>query len=620
ELAGQESDGTNTLCNTASAHVPIKILNRRNESILSLSAEPLISMAVMSGMKADNALLDRAWKLLIQNHPHDSICSCGVDPVNREVIGRFEKSIQLGNYLTGQAGEYLADTIQAPGLNTAEAAFAVFNPSGWERSQVVTLMLGAGREYGTRDAYPKVVEKDLAACYLCDSTGKTIPAQIEDTGAGFGYELPDDTFRKPYFERKLRVSFKTDAIPAYGYEVYYLKRGNEHPLKTGMRKTGNNMENCFLSVSIQKNGTFDITDKTSGKIYKDLGRYEDTGDAGDEYVFRETTGRPVMTGGSDASITCTEDSEIRTVFRIDLQILLPVSADRALTDARNAMIHRLNRNNIARSSETIAYPISTYLTLEKDSPVLKIRTELNNTVKDHRLRMLFPTDLVSDWHLADSVFDVVKRNDVPGPNWTNPSRCQRMQYFAAVEDEHGGLAVINRGMYEYEILPERKQIAVTILRSVGEMGDWGVFPTPDAQCLEPVITELAVFPYVGSSFIYSGCREAVHFQTDMPVFQIHSAGGTLPERGCFMKCRGKGLVFSALKPSEDEKALILRVFNITDENSELCINLSDDCVCYESSIVEEKGEHIRNDKAENIRIPVGKKEIKSIRIESGRYE
>ena len=103
ELAGQESDGTNTLCNTASAHASIKILNRRNESLLSLTAEPLLSMAALNGMRVENSLLHRAWKLLMQNHPHDSICSCGIDHVNREVVSRFEKSIQLGALSPDQA-------------------------------------------------------------------------------------------------------------------------------------------------------------------------------------------------------------------------------------------------------------------------------------------------------------------------------------------------------------------------------------------------------------------------------------------------------------------------------------------------------------------------------------
>lgn len=619
ELAGQESDGTNTLCNTASTHIPIKILNRRNESLLSLTAEPLLSMAALAGMKFDNALLHRAWKLLIQNHPHDSICGCGVDQVNREVISRFEKSIQLGEYLTDQACTYLTDRIQTQEVSDSEAAFAVFNPSAWHGTQMVTVMLGVDREYGTRAARLKVMEKKAGDYRLYDHTGNEIPAEIEDKGLGFGYELPDDTFRKPFFERKIRVTFSAAEIPVFGYAVYYLKRSDKGSQDVIPDRDPFHMENSFLSICIHQNGTFDVTDKSTGRTYRGLGVYEDAGDVGDEYMFRQAEGDPIRSDQGQAGITCIRNTGDETVIEINHQLVIPLCAAPELSEAYERMTRRLQRN-IGRSSDTIVLHITTILTLEKDSPVLKIRTEFDNTAKDHRLRMLFPTDLDTTTHFADSVFDLVERPDIPGENWTNPSCCQRTQYFAAAEDEKGGLAVINRGLYEYEILPERKTIAVTLLRSVGEMGDWGVFPTPEAQCSGPIKTELAVFPYQGRSFRESGCREAVRFQTDMSVFQIRNAGGILPERYSFLNCGGKGLTVTALKPSEDEKAIILRVCNLMDDPSELDVTIPEGCVIHESDITERKGEQIAADGTGHIRIPSGKKEIKTLRIEISRHE
>lgn len=50
-------------------------------------------------------------------------------------------------------------------------------------------------------------------------------------------------------------------------------------------------------------------------------------------------------------------------------------------------------------------------------------------------------------------------------------------------DGEKGVTIGNYGLNEYEILPDNNTIAITLLRSVGEMGDWGYFPTPEAQCL-----------------------------------------------------------------------------------------------------------------------------------------
>lgn len=613
ELAGQESDGTNTLCNTASSRAPIKKLNRQNESLLALNAEPLLSMAVLAGMEPDNALLHHAWDLLMENHPHDSVCGCSIDPVHRETVTRYEKSIQLGEFLVRRAGSFLTEKIRALRLNADTAAFSVFNPSGRERTGTVSVSVGFDRVWGAREARPALLNTEARAYRLTDSTGREIPALIEDQGIRFGYELPEDSFRRPYFERQYRVTFTAEAVPAFGWSVYTLEPGPQAPAGPGLRIGEQEMENRFVSVSIRPDGTFDLTKKGTGRVYRGLGAYEDCGDVGNEYIFREALGGTVTTAGTEAEIECVEDSPVRTVFRVRTLMELPACADEALAEARQAMT-RPRLRNIGRGLETVKVALTTTLTLEKDSPLLRVRTEFINTVKDHRLRMLFPTDLVTDTHLADSVFDVTERPDLPGPNWTNPSRCQRMQYFAAVQDEKGGLAVINRGAYEYEILPKRKTVAVTLLRSIGELGDWGVFPTPDAQCLGPVSMELAILPYAGDSFRESGCMEAVQFQTDMPAFQIAAAGGTLPERGGFLECGGRGLAVTALKPSEDKQALILRAVNVTETPTEWQIRLPEGCGCCISNVIEESTEELPADAAGAVRLGVGKKQIKTVRI------
>ncbi len=47
--------------------------------------------------------LDYAWKTLMQNHPHDSICSCSVAEVHREMVPRFEKANEVGKHVAEEA-------------------------------------------------------------------------------------------------------------------------------------------------------------------------------------------------------------------------------------------------------------------------------------------------------------------------------------------------------------------------------------------------------------------------------------------------------------------------------------------------------------------------------------
>jgi alpha-mannosidase len=72
--------------------VYIKQANQRSQALLERAAEPLAAFASTLGEAYPHHLLRYAWKTLMQNHPHDSICGCSVDDVHREMMTRFAKS------------------------------------------------------------------------------------------------------------------------------------------------------------------------------------------------------------------------------------------------------------------------------------------------------------------------------------------------------------------------------------------------------------------------------------------------------------------------------------------------------------------------------------------------
>ena len=613
ELEGQETAGDNTLCNTASFRGPLKAMNRKNESMLERRTEPLLAMAAMAGARRDDRLLDRAWMLLMQNHPHDSICGCSIDQVYREMEDRYQRSMQLGRLLADEAGRYLSSQIAVPGAADG-AAFAVWNTSAWTRTEVTETVVSVERVYETAEAREALLSGGERRYRLTDGSGREIPCHVFDTGVHFGFDLPEDSFRRPYFERRMKVVFQAEDIPAFGYRVFCLREGAASPSEGSLMSGKRQMENRFVRVSVRPNGTFDITDKRTGRIYSGLGYDEDAGDVGDEYVFRETAGGRVDTLGARPDIVCVEDSPYRATFRITYALELPESADEALGEAVRSMQPRLRRV-IGRSRGTAAMELRTFLTLTEGSAAVRFRTEFDNRARDHRLRAVFPTDLDTGDHLADSVFDVVRRPDVPGPAWTNPSRCRRMQYMAAAEDAGGGIAVFNRGAYEYEVLPTRKALAVTLIRSVSELGDWGVFPTPEAQCQGPFAMDMEILSYAPGELLKSGCREAGQFQSDMPVFQIFEPEGTLPERGSFLECGGDGLAFTAFKISDDGYGYILRLFNTTGEPTVLTMGARPDCVYFRSDVLERKIAPVYPEPDGRLRIPVRGKEIVTVRFE-----
>ncbi|MGN0398774.1 MAG: hypothetical protein ACI4EO_01480 [Blautia sp.] len=69
ELTSQETDGYNTLVNTASSRNYLKSANRKNEVLLEKMAEPVSVMAMREGMDYPHDRLRYNWKLLMKKLP-----------------------------------------------------------------------------------------------------------------------------------------------------------------------------------------------------------------------------------------------------------------------------------------------------------------------------------------------------------------------------------------------------------------------------------------------------------------------------------------------------------------------------------------------------------------------
>ncbi|RXD25250.1 alpha-mannosidase, partial [Acinetobacter baumannii] len=91
-----------------------------------------------------------AWKLLMENHPHDSICGCSVDEVHREMVTRFEKVQSVAKHIIDESMDYLVSQINTMAFkkeNQEVKPFVIANTSGWNRSGVVETELEVAKMY-----------------------------------------------------------------------------------------------------------------------------------------------------------------------------------------------------------------------------------------------------------------------------------------------------------------------------------------------------------------------------------------------------------------------------------------------------------------------------------------
>jgi hypothetical protein len=133
-----------------STRLYLKRLNRLAEQRLVRICEPVFTfLHCRQVMQYPHAPLNFAWRTLLRNHPHDSICGCSVDAVHREMLSRFAQTESVLNVLERKAFEALA------------AGGSGHKPG--PASQALDFSPGGDTEYGADEAVaPIVVEPPKA--------------------------------------------------------------------------------------------------------------------------------------------------------------------------------------------------------------------------------------------------------------------------------------------------------------------------------------------------------------------------------------------------------------------------------------------------------------------------
>ncbi|SFB54569.1 alpha-mannosidase [Cohnella sp. OV330] len=608
ELRSQRTDGWSTLVNTASARVYLKQMNQLGQALLERVAEPLAAIAHGVGEAYPHHLMTYAWKTLMQNHPHDSICGCSVDEVHREMVTRFEKSRHVAEAIIDDSKRAAADAVDtsAFGRYGADALpLVAFNTTGWPRTGTVEIELDVERIYYRDGVPPEEMQRrmktlDIGGRVLVDEEGRAVACQVEDLGLQFGYDLPDDKFRQAYWTRRVKLTFEAADVPALGWKAYaWVKAAAAGEaaggaaaavtaapsLVSGKRA----LENDRLRVEVADDGTLAMTDKQTGRTYRDLLVYEDTGDIGNEYMYRQPEGETALTTrGLAADIRIVEDEAHRGAIEIVHRWAVPASADALFEEEKREAVYFPERK-AQRVAETVPMEIRTVVSLERSGRGVGIRTTIDNRAKDHRVRALFPSDIQAKTHMADAIFEIARRDTEPAAEWRNPSNAQHQQAFVDVADgEAFGLTVANLGLNEYEVLRDgRGTIAVTLLRSVAELGDWGVFPTPEAQCLGVHTAELLLVPHGGDGATDGAYAEAYQFQAPWTLAQTGMHEGALAASGQLLSWEGEGVAFSSAAIGEESGDLMVRWFNMRPEAAELRVAATA-ASFYESDVLERR--------------------------------
>ncbi len=521
------------LAGTLSARMYLKLTNFEVQTRLQNYAEPLAAIALLA-QEDLRPLIRRAWSLVLQNHAHDSICGTCADEVHDEMMVRFNQARDLVGAISGKGLEKVAELISRE--KVGEASILVFNPTPWPHIAEVETLLSKGM-HGYAVETPE---------------GRILPLILKNEN-------------KVSFERivngvqcaeKKGVVFQ-DELPAFGVKTYKIVKA-QVAYSYKVRRTRRTIENQFYLVKARSNGTFDLIDKHNDLKFTELHVLEDMADAGDTYTFEPLdTDAPIISTDIRAKVStkcvCLWKAELHVSFKLKV----PVS---------------LTRDRKRRSRRFVSLPIHYVVSLQDKVNRVDISLNLQNKAKDHRLRVVFPTQLAQPAVFVDDAFFVSPKNiENPDVSWIieRPSPTFPQKLFICLEKSGNGFALLNAGMPECEVR-KSGEIYLTLLRCVGwlsrgdlrfRVGHAGPpLPTPKAQCLGSYQFRYALYTYKGTWDTSSLLAVASSFHVN-PIAIEYQGLPLFCES--FMSYDNTKIVMSAFKPGEDGNYMVIRVYNPT---------------------------------------------------------
>ena len=572
--AGELRSGAraNLLMGVGSNRTDVKVAAAVAERTLERLAEPLAALFTPA---ADwpRTLLDLAWREVIRNSAHDSVCACSHDDVVDAVLHRYAEARHIGKGLVRRTMGRFADTLAVTGA-------VVVNPSARTRGGMVELDLpGAGpadglqllsetaaeevlHEIAAADAvlvvereiflHPALIELELDVDgdrveVLLREGERLMDAPPENTTAvltalsELAAARPDGVVRiERHGPARRRVLAHIDAVLGYGWQAWDPTRSGA---AVGVTVDGTTLTNGLVTVVVDPaDGTFSLDGLAT------LGKIVDDGDAGDTYNWSPPDHDVFVDHAETVSVSVAEAGPVR---------------GRVVVDAVYRLPHHIEDR--ARVGE-VDLVIQTTYELRAGEDFVRVSTAIDNQARDHRLRAGFPLPEPTDHSEAECAFTVVRRGlDAEGGPTERPMSTFPSRRFVRA----GGLTVAHEGLLEYELVDiadgRSHRLALTLLRCTGMLSQ-GPMTTrplpagPESPLEGPQMQGRQTVRYAVR--LGDGDPYAFVDDTFTPLQVATGAGeGTVPGHGQMLSVVGAQV--SALY--RDGGALHVRVFNPTEE-------------------------------------------------------
>ena len=553
----RSSARANILMGTLSARLDLKAAMARADRALTRYAEPL---QALYGAAWPERLLDLAWRRVIENSAHDSICGCSVDDVSAQVLVRCAEAEQIAMGLAEEAARHAA--AKAP-----LGADVVFNPSPLERSSLVELALPVSAEWdeialelgdGGRVAaqplhrnepllHSERIRGSEASAWLrrrlhgrelfarrlngLEISGRRITFLVDDEDNPIWLHLEelkqelelatsgDDGEWEVRIAARPRTTVVADVpVPPLGWRAVRAAEGTapvEHAVSVDERR----LDNGLVSVAVDAEGTFTLNG------IEGVGRLVDGGDAGDSYNYAPPAEDCVIDEPEDVRVSVERPGPVQGALRV--------------------------MRSYRWSRDEVPVDVTTTVELRAGEPFCRVLLEFDNPIGDHRLRFHVPLARAAETSAAEGQFTVVERG-LEAESGFGEVALPTFPAHGFVDA--GGVAVLLTHPMEYELLDGR-ELALTVLRATGlisrsahpyrERPAGPELAIPAGQCRGPWRLELALYPHDGGWHEADILGQLERYRHPFLVARGRALDG--PTSAAGPELRGEGVVLSSLR-------------------------------------------------------------------------
>jgi len=543
-------------------HARTKKENRLSENLLT-TAEVFSSLAKIYGLKYPQNDFVSAWRSTCFNQFHDILDGSNIHSSFEHSTKLFKKQSEIGKKALNNSLNTIASKIN---LQREGIAVVVFNPLSWERDDVVKLETQGTRDKGQGARGKRQGAKfKILNSFLRDSQGRDIPYQITDG----------------------EITFIAKGVPALGYKSYYLGEDRSQKSEDGS-KMSDTLENKFyrIKVGLASGCILSIYDKINKREVISPGKKANLF----QLLFEKPHDMSAWNIGPISKIkNLSSKAEIKLREKGEVYSLLQIKHKfNKSTFTQDIVLY----NDLPRIDFPTTVDWQEQGTKDKDGPMLKVSFPVN--VGEGKARFEIP---------FGSIERKANGGEAPALKWIDLS------------NKDYGVSLLNDCKYGHDV--GDNVMRLTLLRS-----SYDPDPCPDRGIHK---FTYSLYPHQGDYKRADTVRRGYEINNPLIAVVNRSHSGDLADTHSFVELRPHNLIMTALKKCEDSSDLILRFYESQGRRVTATIKLgmkvkgAREVDLLERDIKRSRDDpsgrlYRRSDPGETLNLPVGKYEIKAIRL------